>query len=364
MIFRSLAISLTLLASWLVPVQAVTFATDRLQAMAECLSLQQLDTLAPNVHTTAYSYQNHPLRVRVNHYGEVCHIGLKLFADEIYAEGTTPVYDFLERDLLERLLPHYDEQLSYLLANEHLYFLKGNARTGLSLDGNEEFTEERVDFKRYKTTWKRNGKILLDILFDMDYQMLSGCNAMELERRYAERLQRYVPASFISTLPELPSEDSIYVEGGDSLYIKEMNNSLYYERSEEGGWQRTDSPRKPTQTLSNMLLSSDFPRPISLQLLVKRYTYEEERLQLPYATWLSMGLEEGCNPYFGIKYKTEVYYEGTVILANPTGGYAHLLSIAVPRMALEGGNQPAIVEGRLYLYIPLHNVTDQYFKNN
>lgn len=59
----------------------------------------------------------------------------------------------------------------------------------------------------------------------------------------------------------------------------------------------------------------------------------------------------------------ETYYEGTVILANPTGGYAHLLSIAVPRQALESNMEP-MVEGRLYLYIPLHNVTDKYFKNN
>ena len=361
--FRNLAISLTILASWLIPAYAVNFATDRLQTMAKCLSLQQLDTLAPNIHTTAYRYQKHPVRVCVNKYGEVCHIGLKLFADEVYAHKTTPIYDFLERDMLERMLPHYDDQLSYLLSNEHLYFMKGSARTGLSIDGSEEFTEERIDFKRYKATWKRNGETILDILFDMDFQMLSGCNAMELERRYVERLKRFIPALRTIPQPKLTSEESIYVVGGDSLYIKEMNNSIYYERNEQGDWLLTDSPRKPKQTLSNMLLSPSFPRPVSLQLQLKRYTYEEDHMQLPYATWLCLGLEEGCRPYFGVKYKTEAYYEGTVILANPSGGYAHLLSIAVPMVALEG-SEPANVDGRLYLYIPLHNVTDQYFKSN
>ena len=360
---KTLTISLTLLWSWLMPAQAVSFATDRLQAMATCLSLQQLDTLPLKAHTTAYSYLKHPLRIRVNEYGEVCHIGLKLFADEVYSEGTTPIYDFLERDLLERILPNYDEKLSFQLKNEHLYFLKGNARTGLSFDGSEEFTEERVDFKRYGAIWRRQGKTLLEVQFDMDFQMLSGCNAMELERRYVEHLRRFSPVEEPAALPELPVNGTTYIVGGDSLYIKEMNNNIYYEREEKGSWHLTDNLQKPSQTLSNMLLSPDFPRHVSLQLAVKRYTYEEDRMQLPYATWLRMCMKEGCLPYFGIKYKTETYYEGTVILANPTGGYAHLLSIAVPRQALESNTEP-MVEGRLYLYIPLHNVTDKYFKNN
>lgn len=348
------------LLGWLMPASAVTFATDRLQVMAQYLDLQLPDTLFPG-YVTTYSYKGHPLRIGVNERGEVCHIGLRLFADDLREQAPSPVYDFLERDFLERQLTNYDGALKHLLLNEHLSFLTGDSHTCLKINGTEDIQQQRVDFRSYRLTWSRRGKTLLDVVFDMDYQMLSGCNALELERRYLDRLKHFkADAPPDPNAESIPSEGTAWIAGGDSLYIKEMNNSVYYERKEDG-WQLVDSSEKPVQTLANMLLSPWFGRDVTLRLTVKSYTYEDKCLEMPYKTWLLMAAGEGCEPYFGIKYKTEAYYEGTVILANRLGGYAHLLSVSVPKRAIQA-EADAVVEGRLYLYIPLHSVTDQYFK--
>lgn len=347
-----------LLLGWFLPVQAVTFDTHRLQAMAQCLHLPQADTLQRGEVTTAYSHLKRPLRIVVNDQGAICHIGLQLFSEELRQQEPSPIYNFLERDLLERLLIGYDEQFRHQLRHEHLVFIKGNARTVLTLNGTEEFLQERVDFRKYRTKWSREGRVVFDLIFDMDIQLLSGCNALELEQRYLSRLRRFNPINI--TLPtNMPNDGDRWTGGGDSLFIKEMSNTVYYERT-AGSWHLVDDDKRPTQTLANMLLSPAFERPVKLLLTVKRYTYEDEQLQMPYAAWLQMAVMEGCEPYFGIKYKTAAHYEGTVILANRQEGYAHLLSMAVPQQALM---PEAIVEveGRLYLYIPLHNVASDYF---
>ncbi len=357
---KSRVLCLLLLLGWLQPVQAVTFETHRLQAMAQCLNLPQTDTLQCGEVTISYNHLKHTLRIAVNDQGAICHIGLQLFSDELRQQVPSPIYDFLERDLLERLLVGYDEQLRHQLHYEHLSFIKGSARTALTLDGTEEFRQERVDFRKYRTKWIRNGSVVFDLVFDMDVQLLSGCNALELEQRYLSRLRRFNP--FPAALSaNMPDEGDRWVEGGDSLFIKEMSNAVYFERTADG-WHLVDDDQRPTQTLANMLLSPAFERPVKLRLTVKRYTYEDEQLQLPYAAWLQMAVAEGCEPYFGIKYKTAAHYEGTVILANRLEGYAHLLSLAVPQQALYSGTNVE-VEGRLYLYIPLHNVASDYFVN-
>ena len=350
-----------LFLGWLLPVQAVTFDTHRLQAMAQCLHLPQTDTLRCGEVTTAYNHLKHPLRIVVNDEGAICHIGLQLFSEELRQQEPSPIYNFLERDLLERLLAGYDEQFRHLLQHEHLTFIKGSARTALTLNGAEGFLQERVDFRKYRTKWSREGRVVLDLIFDMDVQLLSGCNALELEQRYLFRLRRFNPVD-VAPLATMPDEGNRWVDGGDTLFIKEMNNAVYYERTADS-WHLVDDNRRPTQTIANMLLSPAFERPVKLQLTIKRYTYEDEQLQIPYATWLQMAVAEGCEPYFGIKYKTAAHYEGTVILANRMEGYAHLLSMSVPQQALQPGADIEL-EGRLYLYIPLHNVTSDYFTNN
>jgi hypothetical protein len=74
-----------------------------------------------------------------------------------------------------------------------------------------------------------------------------------------------------------------------------------------------------------------------------------------------MCLDEGCTPFFGIKRKELDKYEGTVLMTHPGAGYVHLMSVEIPVSTLEnGGNGP--IRGYLFVYIPMHNVSSDYFK--
>ena len=48
-------------------------------------------------------------------------------------------------------------------------------------------------------------------------------------------------------------------------------------------------------------------------------------------------------------------------MVNEANGYLHMLSIVFPTDVLR--RQGGMIEGRLFVYIPIHNVTEQFFDN-
>lgn len=358
---KTIAVTILLLAG-ILPSSAVSFATQRLQAIANCMKLQGLDTLSEGQHDSLFWVRKHPVTLRVNHYGEVEHIGLLLFSKEMRQLGKPFIYDFLERDLLERNLPNITGAIKHDLLYEPVFFIKGNAQTPFSFNGSEEYSEERIDYKKYRSSWSRADDLALRITFDMDYHMISGCNAIELEKRFItclQRFERHEHDTVANTLPPTEGPD-IYVVEGDTFLIHEMNNELLFEHDEEG-WHLTDSLSFPTKSLRNMMTSLEFRGEPQLNLTFDKYGYETEQLEVPYKNWLQQCMDEGCIPYFGIKHKTQNGYDGTVLMVNRHAGYLHMLSMAITNEEMaKGGN--AVLTGRLYVYIPLHNVDDIFFK--
>ena len=357
---RLLAMTLLLLAG-LVPASATTFATDRLQSIAKCLQLPGLDNLTEGNYTH-YKYRAHALNVRVNKYGEIEHIGLCLFPEWRRNVSPSPIYDFLERNLLERNLPNIDENIRFKLGGEHVTFLKGNAQTALSVDSSDvnNYIEDRIDFKTYRVSWSKNEREVLRITFDMDYQMLSGCNSIELDSRFMKMLRRFQPHPHQTKELKFPEQGNNYVVAGDTFLIREFRNDLYYEYDGKK-WHLTHDANAVSKVLSNMMISLDFSGNPQLAVSLDQHSDIKDVLELPYKNWLQLCIDEGCVPYFGIKERTSSAYKGTVLLANARGGYAHLLSVTIPvETLLNGGNGP--IRGYLFVYIPLHNVSKDYFK--
>lgn len=357
---RTVSIFMLLLAGiW--SASAANYATKRLQSIAQCLSLPAVDTLH-HQSSYAYSYCGRQLVVSSNAYGEIDHIGLALFPAELKELVPSPVYTFLERDLLERQLNNLDGELKHRLQSEHLSFVVGNAATAMSFNGTESFSEERVDLKRYRVTWTRGGREVLKISFDMDIELLTGCNAIELEQLFVRRLKRQQPFNS-DDVDFLPEKGKSFVAKGDSFLIKEMRNDLVYER-DKSGWYLSDSEKTPVTTLTNLMLSTQFRGNVSLKLTIDKYGYETEQLEVPFKNLLGLAVEDGCTPYFGIKERRDDgSFTGTLMLVNRRGGYVHMLSAVIPAATLANKGNGEIT-GRLYVYIPMHNVSDKFFQQN
>lgn len=352
---------LLLTLAGLMPVNAVKFATQRLESIAKSLKLSRLDTLQEGEHYH-YQYHGHDLDIRINDVGEIEHIGLLLFPRWCRQEASKIIYDFLERNLLERQISNVDERLWFKMQNDKFLFLKGNAQTAMLIDtlGIYSFDLRQEDFKTNVVCWKRDGQEFLKIKFNMDYQMLSGCDAIELDSLFMQRLKRFKPHSYTKKNFIYPKHDNVYVTAGDTFLTREFRNELYYEQK-NGEWHLSDSIGTQNKMLRNMMLSMEFSGDPTLTVSLDKHSDVKELLQIPYKKWMQMCLDEGCNPFFGIKRKTQTSYEGTVLMVNPSAGYVHLLSVVVPFKTIEkGGNGP--IRGYLYVYIPMHNVSNEYFQ--
>ena len=72
--------------------------------------------------------------------------------------------------------------------------------------------------------------------------------------------------------------------------------------------------------------------------------------------------EIDANVFMRIKEKRKDRYTGTLFWTNELLGYTHMLSIEMPIEALK--KKEGILKGRLFVYIPMQNVTKKVFNQN
>lgn len=340
--------------------QAITYASARLQAIAVGLNLSKIDTLKEGICTN-YSYRTHPLSIRINEWDEVEHIGLKLFDEQQKQKQAAIAYDFIERYFLECDLMKGTEAMIRLDV-DHVKFIEGNAETVFSLTGAEQFTLSRLNKKAYAAEWSTDDHLVLSFYFNMDYQLLSGCSLIELEQRYLSRLNRYMPEYKIGNSVDVcfPDSTSFYIQKGNSFVLDKIRNDCYYQKK-GNKWCLLIDSKYPSHSIANIVQNSREASNYILDLTLDCYGYQSSKDTICFANWLEYCQSEGCHPYFGMKQKQGSNYEGTIFMVNDTNGYLHMLSIVFPLDVLH--NQKGMIEGRLFVYIPIHNVTEQFFIN-
>lgn len=354
-------IILLMVATCWISMRATTFDTQRLERLAGYLKLQQLDTLQTGV-TNSYSYRQHPLTIRKNEWGEIEHIGLLLFPQALRQLQPLPIYDFLERYLLARMATPSSSEDGIKMQWDKVHFNVGTAATALKLDTTAAFNNEYIDLHAYRVSWTMNDKKELELSFDMNYQLMMGCDAVELEHRFIRHLNRYLPHT-INISRQLPKEGTEYTQA-DSYYMSPMvRNDIYYTRkSKRKEWRLVDDAARATKTINNWMVAVDSKNELPLEITVDKYGYEVDSVQTTYKAWQQLCMEEGCQPYYGLKSKNDGVYAGTVFMVNRTGGYVHLLSINTPESALKD-RKSSMSHARMYAYIPLYNVSAQLLHN-
>lgn len=355
------SICLLAILAWSVAhIWATDYATPRQQAIATFLELNGLDTLAAGEHTH-YSYKAKPLSIRVNEWNEVEHIGFKLFNRDITQKSETVLYDFIERYMLEKVAAENTDH-AIRLALDNVIFNAGTPNDVLRFSGDEEFSFSRESFKDYSIEWKRNGKTILSVTFDMDYQLLTGCNAIQLEEVFLKRLTRFKAKerTTIADIEEFPN-DNYYIKQGESFLADAIRNDLYFQHK-EGKWELISGSKEAYKALSNTMLCSNTEGEYLLELQLDKYGYKESSCSVNLKALQQLCEEEGCTAYFGIKEKKEDRYTGTLFMVNDQSGYAHMLSVQVPIDAIN--KKKGVLKGRLFVYIPLQTVTKKFFNQN
>lgn len=340
---------------------AIGFATQSLERLATYAGLGNLDNLSAGVHNE-FRYKGHTVTIRVNQWNEIEHIGLLLFSQEMRTLQPLPVYDFLERYLLaQNAAPEGSDERVYM-AWDKIHYQVGNAATAMKIDTTAAFSESHVDRHVYKVSWQMNGKKCLEMSFYMDYQLMTGCNAIELEKIMFSKMRReiWIPEEY--SREGFPTKGTEYTKQGGKFISPMVRSDIYYTRnSEQDAWQLIDDAGHMSKTIANIMVSDESEHGLQVNIKMDKYGLRTDSATVSYGAWRQLCIKEGCTPYFGMKSKDGDTYRGTVFMVNETGGYLHLLSIDIPLAAIDKPEEN-VARAHIHTYIPLHNVSDNVFK--
>ena len=99
-----------------------------------------------------------------------------------------------------------------------------------------------------------------------------------------------------------------------------------------------------------------------MNLTLDRYGYNASEMTVDLQQFLTLCRQEGFQLYVGIKNVKSGLISATLFALNNNLGRGHVLSVEFPTAILSGSKQS--LKGRLYVYIPLQNVTESFFMHN
>ena len=340
------------MALWMVVavplIAATTYRTERLKQIASALALRLSNDPQPGADLGTVANRNgKDIYAVTDQYGEVSHIGYRLFAPQLAEKAPD-----LRMDV------------------DQVVFTRGNPallRT-LTPESNFSFDLEEIRNRFYRLTWTLGGTEgrEVSLVIPANCQLIMGANAIELEQLAERDILRATPFDRKTVLNRWAESEGFRGEGvlildGGAYMSRYIRGDLYI--SEQLG---RDHPVctlwQPIQSVSNLMLTGIGPGIYPLALTMNRYGGKRDLLDVTLSQYIAFCLSEGCKLYFGVKQKNDTAVTGALFAYNAKYAYTHLLDVTFPISLL--GDKPAENERircTAYVYIPLKLLDDKLF---
>lgn len=344
------------------------FATKRLAAISSAVGLQLPDSIAAGTENdSTWTYAGRRLRVCANAFGDISHVGYRLFDPLVLkTHKQKELLFFLERYALELDLRLDKRDAASRMEVDKVVCTTKNIRllSKVTPQCPPSFEELKETVGRmHRVTWTVEQK-RLSLSFPADYQLIAGANDIELEDMFERNLKRIVPITGEDAIQSWSdaktshADGYLIVQGGEYLNPA-IRGDLYL--TEKNGQRRliVDS-RKPVISVTNILLTGLSDHEIPLRLTVNRYGGKHTVADVTIQQFIGLCQMEGCKLYVGVKTHSEKEITATLFALNADMAYNHMMAVNVPLdMLLEKSN--AVIQGTVYTYIPLQNVTEKFF---
>ncbi len=303
--------------------------------------------------------QNRPVHARFSNPGQVDHLGIVLFQDEVREWFSPFVCDFLERYFLDLFLWN-ETSMEQKMRDDHVFFSSGIPHDILNVSPSTPFSLTRQEGENYLASWDLGDGRRLELHFPVDYELLTGMPQVEMERTLRASLER---AS--GTFVPRPLPSSWEVLDGDvqaslpfrHYYLAALNDRVYAERSVSGECRLLSDNRYPALSAANLLLGY-LDKPCRLIVRQRMYGFQVEDYEISLSQWISYCRDQGMALYFSVESESGDGLLTLVIAENPDLGYNHMLSVAIPAGFMEKDNLALKV--KLDAFIPTHNVSELY----
>lgn len=369
---RKVLTTLFLAAAALSAAAAPRFRTPLLEKMAAKAAIALPDSIGEEAdNDSTWTYGGRQLRVRTNALGDVCHIGYKLFHNDIVAYyGNQALCDFLERYFLELDLHLDDKPLAQRMEVDRVVMREGNAALMRKVNEEAPVSINYTPRRSYTVSWTMDGK-LLTLSFPTDCQLMLGANAIELEDIVARDVPRHFSDADLGEA--LAPWAKTHEQRSGSLrqkdygtYLNRLIGSRIYLRLHNSQWRPDISPSSPSRAVATAMLTGCTPHPLPMRLTVDRYGYKKVQADVTLQQLLAYFRAEGSKAYIGFKTRTDSTVTGTLFVLNEQLGCNHVVPFTFPLSLLSAGEAPegTAIEAKIYAYIPLQNVTEKFFEHD
>lgn len=344
----------------------VAFATMLLGKIAAAVGLADYSpAVCPIVEDSVGTYRGRVLTMEVDEFGEVSHIGYRLFPnDSCAAIRSEPVLRFLERYALELDLCLDGRSAYERIDWDKVVLVEGDIRMLRDVTPSCGVSIEEIERRMYRVTIDVSGEALV-LTIPSDGQLLLGANDVELEDIFERRVRVITPPASYDLeghleRAEVYSSDSIVIAKIGEYISTEIRNELRLTKDSVGNVSLMDDISRPRESMENILLTGQWKEDIPLHLILDRYGYKRAESDITLQQLIALCLWEGCRLYVGIKTVEEDVITATLFALNTKLAYNHVISITFPKAVL-ASDMTTPVKARVYTYIPLQNVNEKFF---
>lgn len=356
---------LILIASFLWPavynlsamdVDTLTYTTDRLATIGRMIGLKSVS--GDGIDTLRYNHL--PVAVASDSYGRVCHLGYRLFSRSQREAMESPAFYFVERYTLEADLPMQRQKtLDKQLLEDDVNLTGCTLQTlpRLSADTTLSVSVSNINGRRYKVSWLKGTKPSHSVEFPLSYDLLSGCDIDENERRLPAEIKAFSSRLDTVVPPELTFDDElgVYVTSHRSYFLEELTSVRYFEEY-EGEMEPLYDLDFPAHTVANLFTGTDLDNRFDINVKFRKYDNKTENFTVPVSQLVGYFISRGCQPYFGIIRCQGGEIVGESLFVNPGQGYCHAMKITMRESDLI--NRCGKIDARLVSYIPVSKITN------
>jgi len=318
-----------------------------------------------------------PVAYSVDSYGMLAHVGYRFLPDSIETQFfNLAVVRFLEREALALLAAdNLDQKLTNNRENGLTLLHNGNTprrefyrnRNGLpDLLQRVSGMDIRYDERRsYNVDLSCGQGQSLTFIFKADAELMSDMDKKERDEQLMAQLMVHRSKS-VSVPQHIPAcdnasmqifSDSLYICQGRSYIIPQMNNSLYYLKTNSTTFELVFNKNWFSESLSNVLLAS-VGSDYNVRIVHRQYGGVVQRYEMKISDFNDYFTVD-YDRYFGIETPDRDVLKGTLILVDRNVGNIHLAFVSINIWNLLNGG---VMEMQLDTNIPQHNVETLFDK--
>lgn len=344
---------------------ATQYRFQRLHDIAKALSVVPTASDQPYmVVDSVCSFNGKVVRMKTNVFGEVSHIGYRLFNNVLVdlQKDNVQVLDFVERYLLELDLMLDGRPPAERMKLDKVTLVSGSLDMLRNISASFSFTIEEIPRRMFRMTWQI-GQEEVCVAFPADCQLILGASIIELEKVALDDIMQRLSLTTDELIPGYDisgarlSGNMHVIDGG--YFVSEYIKGDVFLTGNSGNYELLDTPDIPDKSISNIMVTGLYKREIPTTLVMHRYAHEKDTLSISLQQYITFCKGEGCKMYFGIRSVMKDRMNCTVIAFNEKLGYNHLLTVEFPLGILSGTDE--MVRASAYLYIPLHDVSEDFF---